>query len=151
MIKSPYAALSGGWRSRAALATGLLVPADLLLLDEPSNFMVAIFKILPIFVLGINSLIDYLQDLQTLLYLERILSNPINPSQTLVLTSHDRTFLDNVVQETILLRHAQLDYGSGSPSQFEVMEAEAKLSKVKENDALDKKREHVGIAFFSWH
>ncbi|CAD6579895.1 MAG: hypothetical protein TREMPRED_002604 [Tremellales sp. Tagirdzhanova-0007] len=143
MIKSPYAALSGGWRSRAALATGLLVPADLLLLDEPSNFMVAIFKILPIFVLGINSLIDYLQDLQTLLYLERILSNPINPSQTLVLTSHDRTFLDNVVQETILLRHAQLDYGSGSPSQFEVMEAEAKLSKVKENDALDKKREHI--------
>lgn len=41
MIDGPFSSLSGGWRSRCRLATALLVPTDLLLLDEPSNFMVS--------------------------------------------------------------------------------------------------------------
>ena len=41
MMKSPYAKLSGGWRSRCSLAVALLVQADVLLLDEPSNYLVS--------------------------------------------------------------------------------------------------------------
>lgn len=39
-IEGRYNKLSGGWRSRCRLATALLVQVDLLMLDEPSNFMV---------------------------------------------------------------------------------------------------------------
>lgn len=40
MMESTYKSLSGGWRSRCSLAVSLLVKSDLLLLDEPSNFLV---------------------------------------------------------------------------------------------------------------
>jgi ATPase subunit of ABC transporter with duplicated ATPase domains len=40
MMSSPFTSLSGGWRSRCRLATALIVQTDLLILDEPSNFMV---------------------------------------------------------------------------------------------------------------
>jgi len=38
-MNSPFESLSGGWRSRCRLGTALLVQTDLLILDEPSNFM----------------------------------------------------------------------------------------------------------------
>ena len=41
MMDSPFLSLSGGWRSRCALATSLLVQSDILMLDEPSNFLVS--------------------------------------------------------------------------------------------------------------
>jgi len=40
MIDGPYASLSGGWRSRCSLASALLVKSQVLLLDEPSNYLV---------------------------------------------------------------------------------------------------------------
>ncbi len=139
MIRSPYSRLSGGWRSRAALAMGLIVPSDVLLLDEPCNFMASRHEA---FTFRFGWLTGP-QDLQALLYLEQLLANPSDPTQTLVLTSHDRAFLDNVAEETILLRHSQLDYASGTPSQVGDVEAEAQRAKGKERDALQKKREHV--------
>ena len=42
MIDGPYSSLSGGWRSRCALASALLMGSDVLLLDEPSNFLVSV-------------------------------------------------------------------------------------------------------------
>lgn len=45
MIESPYSSLSGGWRSRCALATALLVDSDILLIDEASNFLVSLLRI----------------------------------------------------------------------------------------------------------
>jgi ATP-binding cassette subfamily F protein 3 len=41
MIDGPFAALSGGWKSRCSLAGSLLIQSDVLLLDEPSNFLVS--------------------------------------------------------------------------------------------------------------
>ena len=40
-MNSAFSDLSGGWQSRCRLATALLVQTDVLLLDEPSNFMVS--------------------------------------------------------------------------------------------------------------
>lgn len=41
MIDGPFTALSGGWKSRCSLAGSLLIQSDVLLLDEPSNFLVS--------------------------------------------------------------------------------------------------------------
>ncbi|MEE4361765.1 MAG: ATP-binding cassette domain-containing protein, partial [Pseudomonadales bacterium] len=69
----PVRDFSGGWRMRLALARTLMQPADLLLLDEPTNHL----------------------DLDATLWLERWLTRL---DCTLLLISHDRDFLDRVVQ-----------------------------------------------------
>ncbi len=66
------ASFSGGWRTRVALAGTLFANPDLLLLDEPSNYL----------------------DLEATLWLESFLRNY---QQTLVIVSHDRDLLNNVV------------------------------------------------------
>ena len=64
-IYAPYKTLSGGWKSRASLASALLKQADCLLLDEPSNYL----------------------DLPAVLYLQNFIQ--ASP-KTVVLVSHDR-------------------------------------------------------------
>jgi ATP-binding cassette subfamily F protein uup len=74
--RSPVKALSGGERNRLLLARLLTRPANVLVLDEPTNDL----------------------DLETLELLEEQL---LEWSGTLLLVSHDRRFLDNVVTSTI--------------------------------------------------
>ncbi|ORY22832.1 P-loop containing nucleoside triphosphate hydrolase protein [Naematelia encephala] len=117
-IEGPVSALSGGWKSRMALAVGLLVPCDLLMLDEPSNFM----------------------DLESLKFLEDyLLASP----QTIVITSHDQAFLDVVTERTIVLRRQSLLYFDGTPSSMQDAERKKWLGKEKQQAALDKKKEHI--------
>jgi ATP-binding cassette subfamily F protein uup len=75
--RSPVKALSGGERNRLLLARLLTRPANVLVLDEPTNDL----------------------DLETLELLEAQLTEW---SGTLLLVSHDRVFLDNVVTSTIV-------------------------------------------------
>ena len=77
-VRTPVAALSGGERARLMLAKLFLKPANLLVMDEPTNDL----------------------DIETLELLEEQL---LNYSGTLLLVSHDREFLDNVVTSTFVL------------------------------------------------
>jgi len=90
---------SGGWRIRLSLARALMTPSDLLLLDEPTNHL----------------------DLETILWLEDWLKRYAG---TLVLISHDRDFLDHVVDDTVHVEHRQLNRYSGGYSDFERQRAE---------------------------
>jgi len=74
--RSPVSSLSGGERNRLLLARLFARPANVLVLDEPTNDL----------------------DIETLELLEELLANY---DGTLFLVSHDRTFLDNVVTQTI--------------------------------------------------
>ena len=76
--RTPVAALSGGERARLMLAKLFLKPANLLIMDEPTNDL----------------------DIETLELLEEQL---LAYKGTLLLVSHDREFLDNVVTSTFVL------------------------------------------------
>jgi ATP-binding cassette subfamily F protein uup len=76
-LQSPVSTLSGGERNRLLLARLFAQPANLLVMDEPTNDL----------------------DVETLELLEELL---MNYDGTLLLVSHDRAFLDNVVTSTLV-------------------------------------------------
>lgn len=90
---------SGGWRTRLSLAQTLMCPADILLLDEPTNHL----------------------DLDAIVWLEKWLQK--FPG-TLVIVSHDRVFLDNIVEQIIHVDNQQFKIYSGNYSAFEKIHAE---------------------------
>jgi len=90
----PVRSFSGGWRVRLGLAQALMCPSDLLLLDEPTNHL----------------------DLEAVLWLEDWLKNYRG---TLLLVSHDREFLDGVVDEIVHVEHQRLNHYTGNYSEFE--------------------------------
>ena len=85
--RSPVRSLSGGERNRALLAQLFSQPCNLLVMDEPTNDL----------------------DLETLELLEELLATN---DGTLILVSHDRAFLDNVVTSTLVFE------GDGKISEF---------------------------------
>ncbi|OOF44808.1 ABC transporter ATP-binding protein [Rodentibacter trehalosifermentans] len=94
----PVKSFSGGWRMRLNLAQALLCPSDLLLLDEPTNHL----------------------DLDTVIWLERWL---VSYQGTLVLISHDRDFLDPIVNKILHIKHQKINEYTGDYSSFEVQRA----------------------------
>jgi ATP-binding cassette, subfamily F, member 3 len=95
----PVNSFSGGWRMRLNLAQALMCRSDLLLLDEPTNHL----------------------DLEAVYWLEDWLRN--YPG-TLVLISHDRDFLDRVVNQIVHIEQQRLKTYSGNYSAFELARAE---------------------------
>lgn len=95
----PVSSFSGGWRVRLNLAAALMCPSDLLMLDEPTNHL----------------------DLEATVWLEQWLQN--YPG-TILLISHDRTFLDSVINNVISFDHGGLDCYKGNYSSFERQRAE---------------------------
>lgn len=90
---------SGGWRMRVALASLLFSQPDLLLLDEPSNHL----------------------DLEAVLWLEDFLKS--YPA-TILLVSHERDFLNNVVDHILHLERGKLTLYPGGYDAFERQRAE---------------------------
>ncbi|CAE6512501.1 unnamed protein product [Rhizoctonia solani] len=118
-LDKPYSDLSGGWRSRCTLASALLQKPDLLILDEPTNYL----------------------DIPSVIWLQRYLMGL--EETTILLVAHDRDFLDEVTEETIILREQKLTYHEGAISACERAAAKKRKSQVKMKDALDKKRDAV--------
>ncbi len=98
-LERPVADFSGGWRMRLNLAQALMCRSDLLLLDEPTNHL----------------------DLDAVIWLEQWLGDYRG---TLVLISHDRDFLDAVVNQIAHIENQQLTLYTGGYSNFERQRAE---------------------------
>lgn len=98
-IGKSVAEFSGGWRMRLNLAQALMCRSDLLLLDEPTNHL----------------------DLDAVIWLESWLRR--YPG-TLILISHDREFLDTVVDHIAHVERQGLTLTRGNYSQFEAKRAE---------------------------
>jgi len=98
-IKKLVSEFSGGWRMRLNLAQALLCRSDLLLLDEPTNHL----------------------DLDAVIWLERWLARYAG---TLMLISHDKSFLDNTVNEIVSFEHQKLMSYTGNYAAFEKQRAE---------------------------
>ena len=93
-MQQPVASFSGGWRMRLNLAQALMCPSDLLLLDEPTNHL----------------------DLDAIIWLEDWLKR--YPG-TLIIISHDRDFLDGIVNVIVHIDERKLKRYSGNYSAFE--------------------------------
>ncbi len=108
-------AFSGGWRVRLNLAQALMCPSDILLLDEPTNHL----------------------DLDAVIWLEQWL---MKYPGTLLIISHDREFLDHIVQNIAYIAHQQLEIYSGNYSTFEKTRA-AKI--LLQQAAYEKQQKHL--------
>ena len=93
------AQFSGGWRVRLAMARALCSRADLLLLDEPTNHL----------------------DLDAIVWLEDWLKTF---QGTLLMISHDREFLDAIIDRVLHIENRAVHAYSGNYSQFEQKRAE---------------------------
>jgi ATP-binding cassette, subfamily F, member 3 len=93
------AEFSGGWRVRLAMARALCSRADLLLLDEPTNHL----------------------DLDAIVWLEEWLT--AYPG-TLLMISHDREFLDSIIDRVLHIENRTIRAYTGNYSQFEQKRAE---------------------------
>src|SRR6266581_5802697 len=94
MMDGDVGALSGGWKMRVALARILLMRPDVMLLDEPSNHL----------------------DLESLIWLEEFLKNY---DGALLMTSHDREFMNRIVGKIIEIDGGALAAFSGDYEYYE--------------------------------
>src|SRR6202795_1366738 len=98
MMDGDVGALSGGWKMRVALARILLMRPDAMLLDEPSNHL----------------------DLESLIWLEQFLKGY---EGALLMTSHDREFLNRIITKVIEIDGGQLTTYSGDYEFYEQQRA----------------------------
>ena len=117
-LKQPVKSFSGGWRMRLNLARALMCRSDLLLLDEPTNHL----------------------DLDAVIWLESWLKRYAG---TLLLISHDREFLDNVVTEIAHIEHQNLKLYTGNYSQFELIRAEHLSAQQSAHDKQQREIAHM--------
>ncbi|MEI3851958.1 MULTISPECIES: ABC-F family ATP-binding cassette domain-containing protein [Ensifer] len=99
MMDGDVGALSGGWKMRVALARILLMRPDVMLLDEPSNHL----------------------DLESLIWLEDFLKNY---DGALMMTSHDREFMNRIITKIIEIDGGSLNAYSGDYGFYEQQRAQ---------------------------
>ncbi|RYE04409.1 MAG: ABC transporter ATP-binding protein [Sphingomonadales bacterium] len=114
----PLDSFSGGWKMRVALASLLFSQPDVLLLDEPSNHL----------------------DLEAVLWLEDFLK--AYPA-TILLVSHERDFLNNVVDHILHLGGGKLTLYPGGYDAFERQRAERQAQIASAREKQQAQREHL--------
>ena len=98
MMDGDVGKLSGGWKMRVALARILLMRPDVMLLDEPSNHL----------------------DLESLIWLEQFLKGY---EGALLMTSHDREFINRIINKVVEIDGGQLTSYSGNYEFYEQQRA----------------------------
>jgi ATPase subunit of ABC transporter with duplicated ATPase domains len=98
MMEGDVGALSGGWKMRVALARILLMRPDVMLLDEPSNHL----------------------DLESLIWLEQFLQGY---EGALMMTSHDREFINRIINKVVEIDGGSLTTYSGDYEFYELQRA----------------------------
>ena len=114
-LERNVSSFSGGWRMRLNLARALMRRADLLLLDEPTNHL----------------------DLEAIIWLEQYLAR--YPG-SILLVSHDREFLNAVVNRIAHVHDGVIDSYTGDYDAFEIARAERAS---QQNDAFRNQQAHI--------
>ena len=117
-LELPVSSFSGGWRMRLNLAQALMCPSDLLLLDEPTNHL----------------------DLDAILWVEDWLKRY---QGTLLVVSHDRDFLDGVVNVILHIDQKKLRRYAGNYSDFEVQRAQSIILAAGQRAKQERERAHL--------
>jgi ATPase subunit of ABC transporter with duplicated ATPase domains len=122
MMDGDVGALSGGWKMRVALARILLMRPDALLLDEPTNHL----------------------DIESILWLEQYLKGF---EGALLMTSHDRAFLNRIVSKIIEIDGGELTTYSGDYEFYEkqraLLEAQAEAQYERQQAMLAKEQRFI--------
>lgn len=117
-LNRPVSDFSGGWRVRLNLARALMCRSDLLLLDEPTNHL----------------------DLDAVIWLEGWLKDYRG---TLLLISHDRDFLDAIVNHVAHIEQRKLTLYKGGYSDFERQRAERLAQQQSMYERQQRQRAHL--------
>ncbi|RDW90227.1 ABC-F family ATP-binding cassette domain-containing protein [Aspergillus mulundensis] len=121
-LSEPFSTLSGGWRMRCMLASVLIQNPDIMILDEPTNFL----------------------DLLGVIWLEGYLKQLRDFSQTtIVLVSHDRDFVNAVCEEIVIIRDQKLTYFKGNLTAYEQDFEEQKLYWGRMKEAQERQIAHM--------
>ncbi len=112
MMDGDVGALSGGWKMRVALARILLMRPEAMLLDEPSNHL----------------------DLESLIWLEQFLRGY---EGELLMTSHDREFMNRIITKVIEIDGGQLTTYSGN---YEFYEAQRALNEKQQQAQFERQQ-----------
>ena len=122
ITSKPVSSLSGGWKMRTALATCLLQESDILILDEPTNFL----------------------DLLGIIWLQRFLQSLEETADppTLIIVSHDRDFI-SLCTDLLIVKDKQLTYFHGDLPTYEESQSERKIYLTKMKEAQDKQKAHI--------
>jgi ATPase subunit of ABC transporter with duplicated ATPase domains len=112
MMEGDVGALSGGWKMRVALARILLMRPDVMLLDEPSNHL----------------------DLESLIWLEQFLRGY---DGALLMTSHDREFMNRIIDKIVEIDGGSLTTYSGN---YEFYETQRALSEKQQQAQFERQQ-----------
>ena len=114
----PVSQMSGGWQMRTLLAKLLAYHYDLLLLDEPTNYL----------------------DLNAALWLKDYLTDY---DGTFIMISHDKAFLTEVTNYTLILENGTIAKVHGNYEHYERIQEERRTYLLKQFRELEKKREQL--------